>query len=167
MIAGPLGSFMSVHLPIGIMKVHVVRAYEEFAMNGRCQKYIKRPPPLRRIAVKREVAFVMSVISLERLPLVVATWALFTWAGFVDGQVSAVYFAAIEAFDSFGCFVVIGHFYESKTLGATGVSVLDDLGAGDSSVFSEYLLKIVIVESIRQVSYIYVHLLFLVSAMFY
>src|SRR5436309_11506839 len=56
-----------------------------------------------------------------------AAATVFTWAGFIDGQLPATDFLAVEAIDRGLGFLRAGHFDKAETLAASRVAVHDDL----------------------------------------
>jgi hypothetical protein len=71
-----------------------------------------------------------------------ATAAVFLRTRFVDGQGAAIMLLAVDRGDRGRGLFVAGHFDKAKTLAATRVAVVDDLGAGDRAMLREQLFEV-------------------------
>ena len=72
--------------------------------------------------------------------------------GLIDSQASTAERTAVESFNGRQRFRVGAHLDESEALGAVGISLHHDLGAGDRTVLAESLLKIVVANGVGEVA---------------
>jgi hypothetical protein len=80
-----------------------------------------------------------------------ATPAVFTWAGFVDGQGAAAVLLAVQGCDRRLGFLIGTHFDEPEPLGSAGVSVVDDLGGNNRAVLAKKLFELRAIDLVAQV----------------
>jgi hypothetical protein len=73
---------------------------------------------------------------------------------FVDGQRATIMLGVVEIVDRVLCVLGIFHFDKSKTFAATGVAILDHLGAANRPKLGKQLLERFIGNSVGQVPYI-------------
>jgi hypothetical protein len=76
---------------------------------------------------------------------------------FIDHDVAAIHFAAVEGCDSGLCLVAVGHFHETKALAPVGEFVQDDFGRRDFAVLGEQIAQVLIFQVPTDVSYVNVH----------
>src|SRR3979411_2483956 len=75
-------------------------------------------------------------------PAAATTRAIFTRAGFVDGERPAVVLFAVHASDRRLGFLVVLHFDKAEAFAPTGVAVHDDLSTLNGAVFAENLVEV-------------------------
>ncbi len=76
------------------------------------------------------------------------------WASFVHDETASTVLLTIHSVDRCLCFCIAGHFNETETFRAAGVTFHHDFGAGNGTVSCERLLQIFVTERIRQVAYV-------------
>jgi len=101
------------------------------------------------------------IASAYQLPIVPSGGAFFPRAGFVDLQVSALQVSTVEGFDCFFTIGLVGHFDKTETFGAPSLPVGNNIHSNYRTMFCKQCLKFIFSCRIWQVSYVYVHLLFL------
>jgi len=83
-----------------------------------------------------------------------ATGAFFAGLGFVDGKGTSAVLLTVKGSDRSLRFGIGGHLDETEALGASGVAVLDDLGAFDGSMLREQLFERGIVHVVAEVTHV-------------
>src|SRR6185312_14473023 len=76
------------------------------------------------------------------------------WASLVDDQVTAADRLAVHTLDRRLGFGIAAHFDKAEALGAPGVALHHDLGAGDGTELAECLLHVFVAERIGQIAHV-------------
>jgi hypothetical protein len=80
-----------------------------------------------------------------------ASAAIFTRAGFVDGQSTAAMLLTVQGCDRRLGFLIGPHFDEPESLGSAGVTVVDDLGRDNRAVLAKQLLELRAIDLVAQI----------------
>ncbi|MDD3118266.1 MAG: hypothetical protein PHQ27_03730 [Victivallales bacterium] len=83
--------------------------------------------------------------------------AIFARTSFIDDDLSAAEFAAVQTVNRFLGRVVVIDFNKTKTFGSTGFTVIDDPGRCDFSECFESISEVTFIDTIGNVSHIDVH----------